>query len=167
MTSESEQLREGSGVEASGEESAGEMTWTKPSFDAENSNSKLQNYRIPRKKRTHYNSISHAGVSGLTLASSSTPSVAVDLLMSTRVPYGKNSRKSRSGFRQISKKGLFAYLLMCETLASDKDVWIRVSDEMDELELDYNDPDYDSEEEVFPIVSLYFLILESCHHRDC
>lgn len=135
MMSETEQLRDGSGVEASGEDSAGEMTWTKPSFDTENSNIKPQNSRLPRKKRTHYNSISHSGVSGLTLASTNSPTGADELLMGTRMPYGKNSRKSRNGFRQMPKK------------ASDKDVWIRVSDEMDELELDYNDPDYDSEEE--------------------
>lgn len=33
-------------------------------------------------------------------------------------------------------------------VASGKDVWVRVSDELDELELDYADPDYVSEEEV-------------------
>lgn len=129
------QLQEGSGVEASGEESAGEMTWEKPDFDSENPNLKSQNPRLLRKRRTHYNSISHAGVNGLTLASGNSPSCGDGLLMSTRVPYGKNSRKSRNGFRQTPKK------------TSDKDVWIRVGDELDELELDCGDPDYESEEE--------------------
>ncbi|KAL5112372.1 Programmed cell death protein 4 [Taenia crassiceps] len=129
------QLQEGSGVEASGEESAGEMTWEKPAFDSGNPNLKFQNPRLLRKRRTHYNSISHAGVNGLTLASGNPASSGDGLLMGTRGPYGKNSRKSRNGFRQTPKK------------ASDKDVWIRVGDELDELELDHDDPDYESEEE--------------------
>ncbi|VDM17548.1 unnamed protein product [Hydatigera taeniaeformis] len=134
------QLQEGSCVDASGEESAGEMTWEKPAFDNEAPNLKCQNPRLLRKRRTHYNSISHAGVNGLTLASGNSTSSGDGLLVTTRGPYGKNSRKSRNGFRQTSKK------------ASDKDVWIRVGDELDELELDHDDPDYESEEEVSPVV---------------
>ncbi|KAM7540720.1 hypothetical protein Aperf_G00000024130 [Anoplocephala perfoliata] len=93
----------------------------------------VENPRLIRKKRAHYNSMSHAGVNGLTLASGGTSNVVN--ILGNRAPYGKNSRKSRNGFRHGSRK------------ASDKDVWDIACDELDELELDPNDPDYESEEE--------------------
>ncbi|VDD83444.1 unnamed protein product [Mesocestoides corti] len=133
--SEPERKHEGSGVEASGEESSGEMTWQKQNFVGDNMNVRPQNPRMSRKKRTHYNSISHAGLNGLTLASENPTPSAQRLFCGNRAPYGKNSRKSRNGPKHLSKKN------------TGKDVWIRVSDELDELELDYGDPDYESEEE--------------------
>lgn len=39
-------------------------------------------------------------------------------------------------------------MLIHLALASDKEVWDIACDELDELELDPNDPDYESEEEV-------------------
>ncbi|VDN12302.1 unnamed protein product, partial [Dibothriocephalus latus] len=128
--------------DASAEESAGEMTWPKPTFDAETTTAVAQkNLRLVKKKRMHYNSFSHAGVNGLTLATEdSVATPAVQRLQNrSRAPYSKNSRKSRNGFRPEAKK------------QSNKDVWIRVSDELDELELDHGDPDYDSDENV-PII---------------
>ncbi|VDL18901.1 unnamed protein product [Hymenolepis diminuta] len=93
-----------------------------------------QNPRLIRKNRTHYNSMSHTGVNGLTLATTGNVPGAGNIL-GNRTPYGKNSRKSRNGFRHGVRK------------ASDKDVWDIACDELDELELDPNDPDYESEEE--------------------
>lgn len=100
--SASELKQEGSGVDASGEESAGEMTWQKPVFNTENPEAKPQNPRLGRKKRTHYNSISHSGINGLTLASDNP--TAQRLIIGNRAPYGKNSRKSRNGYRPAPKK---------------------------------------------------------------
>ncbi|KAL7063298.1 hypothetical protein AAHC03_01087 [Spirometra sp. Aus1] len=115
------------------------MTWPKPSFDAEAMTAVAQkNPRLVKKKRMHYNSFSHAGTNGLTLATEgSTATSAVQRLQNrSRAPYSKNSRKSRNGFRPEAKKH------------SSKDVWVRVSDELDELELDHGDPDYDSDEDI-------------------
>ncbi len=106
--SETEVKNEGSGVEASGEESAGEMTWQKPVFDSENLTAKAGNPRLVRKKRTHYNSISHSGINGLTLASDNP--TAQRILIGNRAPYGKNSRKSRNGFRPAPKKSRCIFL---------------------------------------------------------
>lgn len=93
-----------------------------------------QHPRLIKKNRTHYNSMSHTGVNGLTLATTGGAPGAGNIL-GNRTPYGKNSRKSRNGFRRGSRK------------ASDKDVWDIACDELAELELDPNDPDYVSEEE--------------------
>ncbi|VDL94525.1 unnamed protein product [Schistocephalus solidus] len=92
--------------DASAEESAGEMTWPKPIFDAEATTMVVQkNPRLVKKKRMHYNSFSHAGVNGLTLATEDSAATSVVRLQNrSRVPYSKNSRKSRNGFRPEAKK---------------------------------------------------------------
>lgn len=64
----------------------------------------VQNPRLITKKRTHYNSVSHTGANGVTLA---TGGVAhTSSILGNRAPYGKNSRKSRNGYRHEPKKGL-------------------------------------------------------------
>lgn len=74
----------------------------KASIQKSNAN---QNSRLIRKNRTHYNSMSHTGVNGLTLATTGGAPGAGNIL-GNRTPYGKNSRKSRNGFRHGVRKGL-------------------------------------------------------------
>lgn len=98
-------------VLSSGEEhdSAGEMTWPQPIFDATSRENAAKLAQIMRKKRGHSASFSHSG-SGVTVSG-----VPVDVsvlnaalrrthVSGNRLPYGKNSKKSRDGKRIPSKR---------------------------------------------------------------
>lgn len=89
----------------SGEESAGEMIWPSPTFDK----SVKTGFPFIRKKRVHSSSFSHSGTNGLTIDGVPSDLHTVTAAMhrmhfnGTRLPYSKNSRKSRDG-RRIPKK---------------------------------------------------------------
>ncbi|KAG5448900.1 Programmed cell death protein 4 [Clonorchis sinensis] len=121
------------------EDSAGEMTWPGPDFDKQRSLAALKHPLFLRKKRVHSASFSHSGVSGVTIDGvpsdirALTAALHRSNVSSTRVLYGKNSRKSRDGRRIPSKRGG----------KNHEDP----TDVLDELELDHGDPDYDSDVE--------------------
>ncbi|VDP29402.1 unnamed protein product [Echinostoma caproni] len=116
------------------EDSAGEMTWQRPDFDKLRIAALLKHPH--RKKRVHSASYSHSGVNGLTIdgipsdVQALTTALRRAHVSSNRVPYGKNSRKSRDGRRIPSKRG-----------GKRQDP----TDVLDEIELDHKDPDYDSD----------------------
>ncbi|KAK4469568.1 hypothetical protein MN116_007108 [Schistosoma mekongi] len=125
----------GDGGAASGEESAGEMIWPPPSFD------KSQKHPLAphaRKKRYHSASFSHSGTNGLTIDGipsdlhTLTAALHKVQLSGNRLPYGKNSKKSRDGRKLPSKRG-----------GKHDDP----TDVLDEIELDPEDPDFDSDED--------------------
>ncbi|CAH8505727.1 unnamed protein product [Heterobilharzia americana] len=125
----------GDGGAASGEESAGEMIWPPPSFD------KAPKYPVTnhtRKKRYHSASFSHSGANGLTIDGvpsdlhTLTAAIHKVQLSGNRLPYGKNSKKSRDGRKIPSKRG-----------GKHDDP----TDVLDEIELDPEDPDFDSDED--------------------
>ncbi|KAA0198611.1 hypothetical protein FBUS_04564 [Fasciolopsis buskii] len=117
------------------EDSAGEMTWQRPDFDKLRIAALLKHPH--RKKRVHSASYSHSGVNGLTIdgipsdVQALTTALRRSHVSSNRAPYGKNSRKSRDGRRIPSKRG-------GKRLEDPTDV-------LDEIELDHDDPDYDSD----------------------
>ncbi|VEL34799.1 unnamed protein product, partial [Protopolystoma xenopodis] len=121
--------------DASDEESAGEMIWEKPSFTRDMIKLHLKN----KKRRIHSSSFSHSGTNGLTLNGvlSDRDSLVNALqkvqITGSRIPYSKNSKKSRNASRPSPKKRNAP----------------RIGDDLDEIELDHNDPDYDSELNVF------------------
>ncbi|VDQ16677.1 unnamed protein product [Trichobilharzia regenti] len=125
----------GDGGAASGEESAGEMIWPAPSF---NKPQKFPPVTHARKKRYHSASFSHSGTNGLTVdgipSDSHTLTAAIHKvqLSSHRLPYSKNSKKSCDGRKIPSKRG-----------GKHDDP----NDVLDEIELDPEDPDFDSDED--------------------
>ncbi|CAH8840987.1 unnamed protein product [Trichobilharzia szidati] len=125
----------GDGGAASGEESAGEMIWPAPSFDKPQ---KFPPVTHTRKKRYHSASFSHSGTNGLTIDGipsdlhTLTAAIHKIQLSSTRLPYSKNSKKSRDGRKIPSKRG-----------GKHDDP----TDVLDEIELDPEDPDFDSDED--------------------
>nr|CAH8820034.1 unnamed protein product [Trichobilharzia regenti] len=125
----------GDGGAASGEESAGEMIWPAPSFDKPQ---KFPPVTHARKKRYHSASFSHSGTNGLTIDGipsdlhTLTAAIHKVQLSSHRLPYSKNSKKSRDGRKIPSKRG-----------GKHDDP----TDVLDEIELDPEDPDFDSDED--------------------
>ncbi|CAH8486190.1 unnamed protein product [Schistosoma turkestanicum] len=125
----------GDGGAASGEESAGEMIWPPPSFDK---SQKCPLFPHARKKRYHSASFSHSGTNGLTIDGvpsdlhALTAALHKVQLSGNRLPYGKNSKKSRDGRKLPSKRG-----------GKHDDP----TDVLDEIELDPEDPDFDSDED--------------------
>lgn len=119
------------------EESAGEMTWSRPNFDRQRIAAVLKHPHFFHKKRFHSASYSHSGANGLTIDGVPSDLQALTAAMrrsqvsSTRTLYGKNSKKSRDGRRFPNKRG-------------GKSIE-NPTDELDEIALDHNDPDYDSD----------------------
>ncbi|CAI2738764.1 unnamed protein product [Dicrocoelium dendriticum] len=119
------------------EESAGEMTWPRPNFDRQRIAAVLKHPHFLQKKRFHSASFSHSGANGLTIDGIPSDLRALTAAMrrcqisGTRTLYGKNSKKSRDGRRIPNKRG-------GKSLENP-------ADELDEIALDHNDPDYDSD----------------------
>lgn len=120
------------------EESAGEMIWPQPDFDKKRVAALLKNPHFSRKKRIHSSSFSHSGTTGNVDGLPSdvralTAAFHRSHISSTRTLYGKNSKKSRDGRRIPNKRG-------GKMLEDPTDV-------LDEIVLDHDDPDYDSDAE--------------------
>ncbi|CAL8091367.1 unnamed protein product [Calicophoron daubneyi] len=123
---------------ASEEESAGEMIWPQPDFERHlKTAAAWKDAQFLRKKRMHSASFSHSGVNGLTIdgvpydVRKLSAALRRTTVGSTRAPFAKNSRKSRDGRRIPSKRG-------GKNLEDPTDV-------LDEIVLDHDDPDYDSD----------------------
>ncbi|VDO54235.1 unnamed protein product [Schistosoma margrebowiei] len=124
MSKRGQTVFSGDGGAASGEESAGEMIWPPPSFDKSQKGPLVPH---GRKKRYHSASFSHSGTNGLTIdgVPSDLHTLTAALhkvhLSGSRLPYGKNSKKSRDG-RKLPSKRRFAPVTFDEfqpTLADD------------------------------------------------
>ncbi|CAH8505947.1 Programmed cell death protein 4 [Schistosoma haematobium] len=133
MSKRGQTVFSGDGGAASGEESAGEMIWPPPSFDKSQKGPLVPH---GKKKRYHSASFSHSGTNGLTIDGipsdlhKLTAALHKVQLSGSRLPYGKNSKKSRDGRKLPSKRG-----------GKHDDP----TDVLDEIELDPEDPDFDSD----------------------
>ncbi|THD24813.1 Programmed cell death protein 4 [Fasciola hepatica] len=129
------------------EDSAGEMTWQRPDFDKLRIAALLKHPH--RKKRVHSASYSHSGVNGLTIdgipsdVHALTAALRRSHVSANRVPYGKNSRKSRDGRRIPSKRKLSRFTYSGRAGGGKR--LQDPTDVLDEIELDHDDPDYDSD----------------------
>lgn len=107
MSKRGQTVFSGDGGAASGEESAGEMIWPPPSFDKSQKGPLVPH---GKKKRYHSASFSHSGTNGLTIDGipsdlhKLTAALHKVQLSGSRLPYGKNSKKSRDGRKLPSKR---------------------------------------------------------------